>query len=173
MASRDADILVRDLIRLLNSLLTLHGDLAAVMREKIEAMKQADSDRIAALTAQETQLVNRAVEREGFRRQLMRRVLEVLGLDVVGHETVRLSQLAPHLHEPTRSLLLAAAEGLRGRLAEVESLRVTTVLITEHMLHHMREILSVMRSGGEATGVYSPTGQTGQRSVANVFEAVG
>ena len=66
-----------------------------------------------------------------------------------------------------------AAAGLREKVEEIERLRVTTALITEEMLKHMRDVFSVMTSPAQDTGVYSRTGGREDASSPRVFEAVG
>ena len=171
VASLKADLLARDLVRLLTDLVSLHGDLGLHMQNKLDAMKRADSEQIQSITARETLLLERATERDGFRRQLTRRLLEELGLDPLA--TPRLSELAEHLAEPRRSQLLVAAAGLKEKLDSAERLRVTTTLVTQEMLKHMREVLSVMRGGGMGAELYSRSGRRERVSSATVFEAVG
>ena len=173
VVSRDVDVPVRDVIRLLNELTGLHGELAMHMRNKLEAIKQADSDRIQSITAREMVLANRVSEREGLRRQITRNIVANLPLEPSTDKTPRLSALAEHLNEPLRSELLAATAALRAKLEEINRTRVKNELITQEMLKHLGEVLSVMRSGGKGTDVYSRAGNRERTSTANVFEAVG
>jgi hypothetical protein len=172
------DILARDYVRLLQGMLALHGELLTAMREKLEAMKQADSERVASLTARETQLAERAAERDGLRRQLTRSLVDALGLEASDPAAMRISELAEYFAEPLRSQALAAALGLRQISQDMELASVTTRLVTEHMLRHLGDVLAVMRGGGWAMEQYSRTGQvTGGQAAgitaASVFEAVG
>ena len=173
VVSRDVDVPARDLIRLLNGLTSLHGELAMHMRNKLEAIKQADSDRIQSITAREMVLANRISEREGLRRQITRNIVANLPLESSADKTPRLSELAEHFAEPVRSKLLATAGALRAQLEEINRMRVKNELITQEMLKHLGEVLSVMRSGGKGTDVYSRAGNRERTSPANVFEAVG
>ena len=173
VASRGVDVLARDLVRLLKDLTGLYGELAMHMRNKLEAIKQADSDQIQSITAREVVLANRASEREGLRRQITRRILEGLGLPADPGRGLRLTALAESFLEPLRSQLLVAAAGLRDRLEEIDRMRIKTTLITQEMLKHLGEVLTVMRSGGKGTDVYLRSGRREQAARANVFEAVG
>ena len=173
MVTREVDALARDLTRLLSSLTDLHAELAMHMRHKLEAIKQADSDRIESITAREMHLANRASEREGLRRQITKRILAGLALDVEAHQSIAIGALAAHFPEPRRSQLIVAAARLREKLEEIDRMRVTTSLITQEMLKHLDEVMTVMRTGIENTGVYSPSGRRQRSGPASVFEAVG
>ena len=167
------DVLARDLVRLLSELTELHGELAMHMRNKLDAIKAAETDRITSITAREMVLTERAMEREGLRRQIARQILIGLGLSKSMSEPVKLSDLAERLPEPRRSQVLVAAAGLRTRLQEIEQMRVTTTLITQEMLNHIGEVISAMTSGGPSNDVYGRTGQHHGPAGAHVFEAVG
>ena len=168
-----ADNLARELVRLLNDLSHLHDDLAGLMRTKLDAIRRADSDAIQSITSQEAVLANRLSEREGLRRDLVRNILRELGEDSRTGRSIRMTELAERFAEPRRSQILVAATGLRARLEEIDRIRVTTAMITEVMLKHMDQILSVMTSGGATTGVYSRAGGRETSGRSNVFEAVG
>jgi len=167
------DILARDLVQLLSQLTDLHGELAMHMRNKLDAIKAADTDCISSITARETVLAERAMEREGMIRKISREMLIGLGLNKTLSEPVKLTNLAEHLPEPGRSQVLVAASGLRARLQEIEQMRVTTTLITQEMLKHIGEVISAMTSGGPSNDVYERTGQRHGPVPASVFEAVG
>lgn len=173
MADVNVDILARSLVQLLGQMVELEGELGVLMREKLEAIKRADSDLMQSITARETQVAARLGEREGLRRQISERIVAGLGLDPATQQGIKLTELAEYLPEPRRSQLLVAAAGLRERLGEIERMRVTTTLITQEMLKHMREVFSVMTAGHGAVDGYSRTGQRQRAGSTNVFEAVG
>ncbi len=173
MSDSQADVLANNLARLLSHMLELHGELAALMRSKLDAIKRADSDQIQSLTAREMMLAERIREREGLRRQITRRVVKSLNLDPAEDEAIRLTALAEYFPEPRRSQLLVAAAGLRERLEEIERMRVTTTLITREMLKHMEEVFSVMTAGSTGADVYSRSGERQRAGSTSVFEAVG
>lgn len=173
MADVKADNLAKELVRLLNEMARLHEQLGALMQTKLEAIRGADSDAIESITARELMLANRVAEREGIRRDLVSNILRQMGDDGQKQRSLRISELAERFAEPRRSQILVAAAGLRARLDQIDRIRVTTTMITQEMLRHMNEIISVMTSGGRTTGVYSRAGNRETSGVANVFEAVG
>jgi FlgN protein len=167
------DNLVRDLIRLLGDLNALHGELAMHMRNKLDAIKRADSDQVQSITAREAVLAARAHEREGLRKQLADRIGMSLGLDKGSGRSVRLTDLAEKLPEPRRSQLLVAAAGLREKVREIESINKTSEVVTRTMLRHLSEVMQVMTAGPCGADVYGRTGHRQPPRTANVFEAVG
>lgn len=171
MADVNVDILADNLVRLLNDLADLQGELTSVMQQKIETIKKADIAALEQANARELALINRAVERDGLRRQLTRRILSGLGLEE--SERLRLSEIAEHFREPMRSRLLVASSGLKAKLQAVERTRVKTTLITQAMLLHLHDVLNVVTRGQADPDVYAPSGKRADASSANVFEAVG
>lgn len=164
---------LRDLIRLMGDLSTLHGELAMHMRNKLDAIKRADSDQVRSITARETTLAGRVQEREGLRRQLTDRIAEALGFEKGAGRSLRLNALAEKLPEPRRSQLLVVAAGLREKVREIESLNRTSELVTRTMLRHLSDVMQVMTAGLGNGDVYGHTGQRQPPRAANVFEAVG
>jgi hypothetical protein len=173
VADVKSSLLLRDLIRLMDRLKEMQGELADRMRSKLDAIRKADTDAIHAITAHEMKLVEQIREREGLRRQIMRQLAVHLGLTDVKGDAMTASELARHISEPQRSRLLTTVAGLRERLNEVEQLRVTSALISQEMLKHMDVVMNVMRSGGATSELYSRTGSTQRASGSSVFEAVG
>jgi len=174
MVSREADLLARDLVRLLAELTAAHAELAMHMRNKLEAVRMADASRIQSITARETVLVKNVAEREGLRRQITARMLKSLGHTPAEDppEPVKLTRLAEAFPEPRRSQLLVAAAGLREKVGEIDRMRVTTTLVTNEMLKHLGEVLKAMCSGG-GSDTYSRSGRRQGSGTAAVFEAVG
>lgn len=174
MVMRDTDLLARDLVRLLIDMTSLHGELAMHMQNKLDAIKRADSDRITSITAREAVLAERAIEREGLRRQITSRLLAGLGrkaTDASG-SPISLTQLAEYFPEPRRSQLLVAASGLREKVREINRLHVTLSMITREMLVHLGEVFKVM-CAGVGSDIYSRSGRRQKNGTAAVFEAVG
>lgn len=169
----NVDLLARDLVRVLNDLTGLHAELAAGAREQLAAMRAADAERIAAITANRAALAERAAEREGLRRQMTRRILEGLGAGQGRSASVKLSDLADLLPEPRRSQVLTAATGLRAAVEELQRLERINVLVTHETLRHLGQIVAVMRGGGSTGESYSRGGRRESFASASVFEAVG
>ncbi|HOB75274.1 MAG TPA: flagellar export chaperone FlgN [Phycisphaerae bacterium] len=167
------DLLVRDLVRLLADLAALHQELAGHAKEKLEAIRRADSDAITAITAREMPLVERLAEREGLRRQLTRRIAGALGVEPGQADGIRVGELASRLPQPQAGQLLAAAAGLRQKVEELKRLQRTTALITQEMLKHLNEVVAVMCGGRLPADSYTRGGQRVRPESAGVFEAVG
>ncbi|HSW47333.1 MAG TPA: flagellar export chaperone FlgN [Phycisphaerae bacterium] len=170
MTNSNVDNLARDLVRLLSDMTGTYGELAMHMHDKLDAIRRADADRITSITARETTLADRLMERHGLRRQMMRQLQQALGL---GADAMRLTDLAEHLPEPRRSQMITVAEGLKKQLASMEQLRQTSELVSREMLTHLGEVLTVMTSGVQGGDTYGRTGVRQSTSMARVFEAVG
>jgi hypothetical protein len=168
-----AERLANDLVRLLKQQIGLQSEIASHMQGKIEAMKKADSDRIHSILARESVLLERAAEREGLRRQLIRKLASELEIETGEEQKLRLSELAEHFSEPLRSELLTASAGMKRKLQEIERTRDTMTLITKGMLEHLQDVIRVMTAGAVDPDIYSRTGKKNARTEANVFEAVG
>jgi hypothetical protein len=171
VADVSVDILADNLVRLLNDMADLQSELTALMQQKIDSVKKADVGALEQVNARELALIGRAVERDGLRRQLMKKILRGLGLEPGA--TMRLTELAGHFREPVRSRLLVASSGLKAKLKVLERTRVKATLVTEAMLLHLRDVLNVMTRGHSESDVYARTGKPADASSANVFEAVG
>jgi hypothetical protein len=170
MPKANADNLARDLVRVLSEMTGIYGELAMHMNDKLEAIRQADTDRITSITAREMSLIDRLTERQGLRRQISRMLQRELEL---GEQAIRVTELAEHLTEPRRSQLITVTAGLKRQLASMEQLRLTSELVTQEMLSHLGEVLSVMTAGAPGGDLYGRTGDRQQASMAHVFEAVG
>ena len=172
-ATANPDLLARDLVRLLTDLAGLHAEMAAHLREKLDAMRKAESERIASITARELLLAEKLGQREGLRRQITRRIVEGLGVERVKADAMRVGDLANLLREPRRSQLITAAAGLRQKAEELQRLQRTNTLVTHAMLKHLSEVIAVMCSGGPSAESYTRGGRRAQQHSASVFEAVG
>lgn len=173
MTKPTADLLTRDLLRLLTELHALYSQAGALMAAKLEAIKAADTNRMAAFSAREMTLANRMVERDGLRRQLIRKLVAALELPGPLPEPIRLSDLAEHFAEPRRSALLSLSAGLQQKVREVEHLSTITRLVTQEMLAHLGEVIKVMTAGEIGAEVYGRSGRPQPVGAAHVFEAVG
>jgi hypothetical protein len=172
-AAPQFDALVRDLVRLLGDLAGLHAEMSAQAREKLAAMRKADSDAVAAITSREMALADRLAEREGLRRQITRRIAELVGVSRAKADGLRVTDLADLIPEPRRSQLLTAATGLRQRLEELQRLQRTNALVTHEVLKHLSGVMTVMCGGGPAAESYTRGGRLAQPHTTSVFEAVG
>ncbi len=81
--------------------------------------------------------------------------------------------LAERLPEPRRSQLITVAAGLKKQLASMEQLRLTGAMVTQQVLKHLDEVVSVMTAGAPGGDLYGRTGVRQESSAARVFEAVG
>ncbi len=172
-ATSQPDLLARDLARLLTDLAGLHAEMIAHAREKLDAMRRADGECIAAITTRELLLAEKVAEREGLRRQITRKIVEALGMPRNRAETLRVGELAGLLPEPRAGALLAAAATLRQATEELQGVQRTVALVTHEMIKHLNEMIAVMCGGGLPAESYTRGGGRARPVTASVFEAVG
>lgn len=165
--------LARDLARLLTEMAGQYAELVACAREKIEAMRRADSEAMTAITGRELLLAQRIAQREGLRRQITRKLAECCGFERTRADALRIADLADRIEEPYRNGLLAAGAALRQNVEELQRLQQVSALITHEMLKHFGEVVLVMRGAGLATEHYTRGGRRAEQPSASVFEAVG
>lgn len=173
MDSHEVNKLARDLARLLAKLADLYGELSSHMRRKLEAIKQADSDQVTSIVAQEMALAHTIAEREGLRRHITQKLAGLLNIPTDTQRSLRLSELVDHLPEPYRSQVLSAATGLKARVAEIQEQQKTVRLITEEMLKHIGAVVSTMTAPLPDTETYERTGVQPNGRKPHIFEAVG
>lgn len=164
---------VRDLVRLLDEMRELYGQLRTTIRKKLQAMREASIELLQSCTAREGFLAGRIAEREGLRRQLVERLAGRLGLAPAAARSMPVSQVAQHLSEPLRGRLLAVAAGLREQAEAVQTANRTAALATGSMLKHLRAVTDAMTEGGTESTVYSAAGRPEVHQAVRVFEAVG
>ncbi len=163
----------KDLVVLLGDLKRLHEEMLGVIRQKLAAMRQADTDALNSCLARERFLADRISQQEGLRQQLVQIIGKALGLELEARRTLTLSVLAEGLPEPERTQLLGLAAALRECLGQIESANKVAALVTGEMLKHFRQVYSAMARAGQTTGTYSSGGQLTTDRPTQVFDAVG
>ena len=119
MATPIATTRWNDLLNLFDTLSALHEQLLTLIRTKIEAMRKNDVPAMQDLTDQEHRLAGRIQDREGFRRQLMDSIGREAGWAAGAARVMPVSQLANHLPELQREVLLEKAGALRRIISRV------------------------------------------------------
>ena len=107
---------VGDLRTLLGELTELHDNLAALIQDKIDAMKRADLQAMDELDGKQRCVAERIQEREGLRRQLMDAIGKGVGLRSRAGRSWSASQLAARLPSAEARPFLASATALRERV---------------------------------------------------------
>ena len=164
---------LRDLLRLLDGLQRLHGQLLTLIRSKIDAMRRAEISAMRELSEQEQTLARRLEEREGLRRQLMDAIGEQLGLPPRAARALSVSQLASRLPEGQRADLLDTAGKLREAVAKVAQANRVAGAISREILTHLKWVFASVRPADVRPVGYSGDGEAVGTLDARIFETVG
>jgi hypothetical protein len=162
-----------DLLKLFNTLVTLHDELLVLIRAKIDAMKKSDVNRIQTLTEQERQVARRIHEREGLRRQLMDGLGGQIGLPPRAARALSASQLAGRLREPQKTDLLEAAGRLRDGVTRMAATNRMAGAIAGQIINHLHWVFASVRPPGDRPMGYSDEGALVASSQTKILDAVG
>ncbi|MCG3136648.1 MAG: hypothetical protein HJJLKODD_00483 [Phycisphaerae bacterium] len=147
---------VRDLQRVMNSLIEQYRRLLEVLQAKLQAMRQSHTEAMQQWVEQENNLTRQIQQTEGLWRQLLGATGRDLGISEVQVSRLSLSGLAPYID----SQRLATLRGLGVQLSQVarEVSKVNTVIkmVGQEILHHYRWIFQQLTSNLDDSGVYSP-----------------
>jgi hypothetical protein len=164
---------VGQVVKVLGEMKRLHDELAVVVRQKLAAMRAADTDGMRSAVAREEFLARRIREQDGLRKQVLQLLGEQMGMSAAQARAMTLSELAGRVNEPSRSQLLLLAATLRETVRETAECNRIVAVVSREMLKHFRQIYEVMAQASGTPGVYSWTGRAEVRPGTAVFEAVG
>ncbi|MEM1208938.1 MAG: flagellar protein FlgN [Planctomycetota bacterium] len=138
--------------------IVLHDELAELLDRKREALKAADTDRMAELCGLENERVQKIAELEKRRLEVVARLTQRVRPE--SPEPMRMGELAMCFAGPTRDRLIALREELVGRVQAVQARAQRARSATESLLRHVTGV--VQQAGAVATGVQT-YGRTGHR----------
>lgn len=174
MTGDKVDSLFQDLVELLRRLIDYESDLLALLNEKLEAMRRADSDGMLALSMREGELTAKIAKTDGDRHALVGSLCRALDIQC-GRNTgaVPLREIAARLDPGRRHVALDCAERLRRRMLEVAEANRVVELVSREMLAHFKNVFSaIVQDDGEAE-TYSSHGQVKPASGARMIDAMG
>ncbi|GMU36112.1 MAG: flagellar export chaperone FlgN [Phycisphaerae bacterium] len=164
---------LRDLVRLLDDMHALHGELLSAVQDKIGAMRRADREGVATVIEREQALIERVQERESCRRMLMDAIGRELGMSPAAARKMNAAALAERLDRPSGARLLTAARSLREAASELAKVnRVAGRMSREIVAHLQRVFESIREVGAEPIG-YAPTGTRTSSLEQRLVDAVG
>lgn len=144
---------LRDLVRLLDDLHRLHGELLTVVEDKVRAMKRADRAALNHLIDRESILIEAVRERDGCRRQLMDAIGRELGLTASTARKMTASQLASQVDARHGEKILSAARNLRGIAARLSRANQVAGMLSREMVAHFQQVYeSIRRCAHEPIG---------------------
>lgn len=164
---------VRDLVRLLDQMRSLYGQMFTLIDEKLVAMRRSDVAVMTHASTKERVLADRLGEREGLRKQLMDAVGEEIGLASKSGRRMTVSQLASRLADQEKTALLAAADRLRQEVAKVAQANRVAGVVAREVVSHLRWIFAAVRPCEEEPAGYSMSGVVVSQCAGPMFDAVG
>ncbi len=163
----------RDLLKLINGLEKLHGELSIVMDAKIKAMKRSDLSTMRTLGHQEQALIERIREREGLRRQLVECLGVDLGWSIGKAKSMTLRQLLSAATNPIHDDLRTAADKLRTTMFQLTQISRVAGTVAREITHHMQCVFAAIRPKQDDPTAYTGAGVLASPIGSNMFEVVG
>ena len=164
---------VAELLRVLHRMTALHQELEGLIREKIQRMRDGQTELVQACTQREELLLKTLTDQEGLRRQLMDAIGRGFGINPQSARRMPLRQLAERLEGHLRTKLLAALDGLRRAAGDVARVNQVAMVIAQQILHHLRCIFASVSGPQENPALYSPQGRVVAGGGRGLFELMG
>lgn len=167
----NVEIAQRDLVENLAALDDLLRKLVDLSREKLAAMRKADSKQMHALTKREERLLVEVHACQSAREAIATRLAQSLNRPALRVASV--SRLSEELKEPVASVLRARAISLRTRSEELQRTNGIVAHVAHAMHGHISEVFgSIARFMQEAV-VYGPRGRHEAQRTRTMVDAIG
>lgn len=148
-----------ELLALMSTLEELHGELAEVAERRMDAMRRADLEAMAALSVRDAELARRLRETEEARRGVLERIGSTTVRNGGRNRMPTVSQLSLILDEGERARLMDAAKRLRAAVFRSGRLHRLAGSVAREVLDHLRWVFASMREKGVGESGYGVTGQ--------------
>ena len=133
-------------------------DLAAVLENKLDAMRHYDVSRLESLSISEQRLMQAVHVRAQKRHDACQKATAQL-LPERSHETASAGELARVAPEPARAQLLSLTALLREAMEKVQRLNRVNRLSTQRILGHLEHIFKLIAQSGRDIGLYGRAGK--------------
>lgn len=164
---------VSELVKLLDGLCELQGQLIKLAGAKMEAMRRADVARLQELGVEECAITRRLQARDALRRDLMRGIEADMGLPGVDAGTVTVSRIVEHLPEPVRTQITDVATCLRHAVTQAAQANRVAGSVAREMVNHLHWVFSSVRPKSDQPIGYSHSGTKTGPSQTQIFETTG
>lgn len=145
--------------------------LLALAKEKLAAIRTADTVELKRVAERECEELQRLFERERRRDATVARLAQTLHCD--SEQRPRVSELADRMHEPFSSRLRAKTEGLRATAGLLQQRNRVAAGVARSLHQHIREVFEdVARVNRETIG-YRPDGQYERQRTDSWVDAIG
>lgn len=150
---------------------TLLEKLVEIAREKMDAVRAADSQTLHRCTAREASVLECLLNFERRRKAVVARLAQTLRLP--SPDTLTLSEIANELPEPFSSSVRARMLALRAVAIELQHLNRVAALVARDLHQHIRDVFTVLANANRESVVYGPEGREHMTTSKNILDAVG
>jgi hypothetical protein len=164
---------ISELAVLLDRIAGTYRELSALAREKVTQMGAADILALRANADREKELVRKAQEQDGLRRQLMEIIGRGWGMGAQSARRMTASQLLQRVEASQRGEIERAVKNLRQSSGELSEAHRTAGLVASAVLTHLREVFAAISRLDDAPNVYAPNGRVSPGGARRIFEATG
>lgn len=145
--------------------------LVEIAREKMDAVRAADSQTLHRCTAREASVLERVLEFERRRKAVVARLAQTLRLP--SPDSLTLSEIANELPEPFSSSVRARMLALRAVAIELQHLNRVATVVARDLHQHIRDVFTVLANANRESVVYGPQGREHMTTSKNILDAVG
>ncbi len=150
---------------------TLLATLVEIGREKMDAVRSADSQGLHRCTSREASVLERVLDFERRRKAVVARLAQTLRLR--SPDTLTLSDIANELREPFSSSVRARMLALRAVAVELQHLNRVAAVVARDLHQHIRDVFTVLANANRESVVYGPQGRERMATSKNILDAVG
>ena len=156
---------------ILNRQLSAHDQLLALLKQKHDALRAADHQRITQCCAQENDLVQAISDLEKQRLTVIGELTALIA--PTNEDPLRLVDLAQRIEEPARGRLLVLRQQLKERMTQSSKETATARRATELLVRHMQGLIQTIGNIMTGVGAYSHKGAPPKGAMAiNTFNAM-
>lgn len=145
--------------------------LVQVARDKMAAIRAADSHELQQCTARESSLLERILDFERRRKTIVARLAQTLHLAAPGNLT--LGEIAAELPQPFSSALRSRMLALRAIANELQQVNRVASIVARDLHQHIRDVFTALANANRESVVYGPLGREELTTVENILDAVG
>jgi hypothetical protein len=142
---------------LLQALTNLYTNLLDAAARHKDAMRRADPRAIETCLADQNQILEHIAEHERQRQTLVNSAMQVVTLPRT-NRAITLTDLAQHLPEPSRSVVLRLAAALRELMAEAQRQHATLKAAASSLISHMEGLIRQVGRQLSHAGTYTRRG---------------
>lgn len=160
MTAKNAQQLLRELVRSFDAMRGLHEQLFTVLEARIESMRTANVPALHTANQEEHALLLRVREKENQRASLMQALARECGMTAKAARTATVSQIAAIVPDVERELLLSAASRLQAIVARAAQANRIAGSIARQVTNHMKFVFSALRPARSAPVGYTLRGES-------------